>query len=353
MNIKEAINRIILHLDLSREEMVEVMQDIVTGQCTQAQIGAFLTAMRMKSESIDEITGAAQVMRNLATPVRIDTSNLVDIAGTGGDSACLFNVSTASTFVCAAAGVHVAKHGNRKFSSSSGSADLLEQAGIDLNISPEQVAQCIERVGVGFMFAPAHHTAMKNVSAVRNELGIRTFFNILGPITNPAGVRNLMVGVFNQELCRPMAEVLKELGDTHVMVVHSLDGLDEISIARETFVTELKDGKIYEFSVMPEDFDIDSQSLIGLNVGSSEESLSLISDALGNRSGPYADKAAAMISLNAGAALYLSGASKTLNKGVALARETINSGKALDKISELAKLTQSMNREMSFISTCN
>ena len=345
MNIKEALNRVVQHLDLSREEMADVMQEIMTGQCSPPLIGAFLTAMRMKSESIDEITGAAQIMRKLVTQVEVNASHLVDIVGTGGDDAQLFNVSTAAAFVCAAAGARVAKHGNRSVSSSSGSADLLEQAGVNLEVSPEQVAHCIEKIGVGFMFAPAHHTAMKNVVGVRRELGIRTFFNILGPMSNPAGVENLMIGVFTKELCRPMAEVLRELGNRHVMVVHSLDGLDEISIASETCVAELKDGKIYEYSIMPEDFGIDSQSLIGLSVKNSAESLSLIRDALGERSGKYASKTADMLALNAGAAIYVSGVAKTLNQGVSLAQEMIQTGQALAKMNELVEFTQTLSGE--------
>ena len=343
MNIKEAINRVVQHLDLSREEMVEVMQQIMTGQCTQAQIGAFLVGMRMKSESIDEITGAAEVMRELATHVEVSASHLVDIVGTGGDGAHLFNVSTASSFVCAAAGAHVAKHGNRGVSSTSGSADLLEKAGVNLQINPEQVARCIQDVGVGFMFAPAHHSAMKNVVGVRRELGVRTIFNILGPMSNPAGVDNLMIGVFTRELCRPMAEVLKELGNKHVMVVHSVDGLDEISIASESYVAELRDGKISEYTIKPEDFGIDSQSLIGLDVESSEESLALIRDALGDKQGKYAGKAAAMIALNAGAAIYVSGRADNLAQGINMAKEIISSGKAITKMDELAQLTQAMD----------
>ena len=343
MTIKEAISRVVQHLDLSREEMVEVMQEIMTGQCTPEQIGAFLVGMRMKSESIDEITGAAQVMRELATPVNVTTNHLVDIVGTGGDGAHLFNVSTASSFVCAAAGAHVAKHGNRGVSSSSGSADLLEKAGVNLEISSQQVARCIEEVGVGFMFAPAHHSAMKNVVGVRRELGVRTIFNILGPMSNPAGVDNLVIGVFTRELCRPMAEVLRELGNRHVMVVHSVDGLDEISIASETYVAELRDGVVSEYVIKPEDFGIDSQSLIGLDVATSDESLALIRDALGNRKGKHASKASAMIALNAGAAIYVSGLADNLAQGINMAEEIISSGKAISKIEELVRLTRAMN----------
>ena len=340
MQIKEAINRVVQHLDLSRDEMVEVMQQIMTGQCSDSQIAAFLTGMRMKSESIEEITGAAMVMRQLATRVEVNTEHLVDIVGTGGDGAHLFNVSTASAFVCAAAGAKVAKHGNRGVSSSSGSADLLEQTGVNLDISPDQVARCITEVGVGFMFAPAHHSAMKNVVGVRRALGIRTLFNILGPMSNPTNVKNLLIGVFNRELCRPMAEVLRELGNEHVMVVHSIDGLDEISIASATHVAELKDGNIREYTLKPEDFNINSQSLIGLDVKDSDESLALIKDALGKQEGKYAEKAASMITLNAGAAIYLSGVAGGLEEGILMARDAIDSGLALEKMKELASFTR-------------
>ncbi len=340
MQIKEAINRIVQHLDLSRDEMVEVMKQIMTGKCNDSQIAAFLVGMRMKSESIEEITGAAMVMRQLATQVQVNADHLVDIVGTGGDGAHLFNVSTASAFVCAAAGAKVAKHGNRGVSSSSGSADLLEHAGVNLDITPDQVGRCIEEIGVGFMFAPAHHSAMKNVVGVRRDLGIRTLFNILGPMSNPANVKNLLIGVFTKELCRPMAEVLRELGNEHVMVVHSVDGLDEISIASETHVAELKDGKVYEYILKPEDFNINSQSLIGLDVRDSSESLALIKDALGKQQGKYAEKAASMIALNAGTAIYLSGFAGRLEEGILMAQDAIDSGLALEKMKELASFTR-------------
>ena len=270
MELKEAINRVTQHIDLSRQEMIEVVNQIMSGQCTSNQIAAFLVGLRMKGESVEEITGAATVMREIATHVEVKASHLVDIVGTGGDGAHLFNVSTGASFVCAAAGAHVAKHGNRGISSSSGSADLLENAGVKLNISPEEVAQCIKMVGVGFMFAPAYHSAMKNVAVVRRELGIRTIFNILGPLSNPAGVKNLLVGVYTKSLCRPIAEVMEKLSHHHVMVVHSSDGLDEISIAGDTHVVELKNGKISEYSVQPETFHLSSQSLTGLNVKNSK-----------------------------------------------------------------------------------
>ncbi len=340
ITINEAINRIVQNLDLTRQEMIEVMQHIMTGQCTDSQIAAFLVGMRMKSETVEEITGAATVMRELATPVQVNANHLVDIVGTGGDDANLFNVSSASSFVCAAAGASVAKHGNRSVSSSSGSADLLEQAGINLSVTPEQVARCVEEVGVGFMFAPAHHSAMKNVIGVRRELGIRTVFNILGPLSNPAHVKNLLIGVFNKALCRPMAEVLRELGNEHVLVVHSNDGLDEISIASETHVVELKHGEITEYTIKPEDFGIPSQSLIGLAVDSSSASLALIQDALGKQQGQHAEKAAAIIALNSGAALYVSGVASSLKEGVLMAQDAIDSGLALEKMKELASFTR-------------
>lgn len=339
MDIKEAIGRAVQHLDLSFDEMEAVMRQIMTGGATQAQIGAFLTALRMKSESIDEIAGAATVMRELATKVDINAENLVDIVGTGGDGANLFNVSTASSFVAAAAGVSVAKHGNQAVSSSSGSANVLQQAGVNLSLTSEQVARAVEEVGIGFMFAPNHHAAMKHAVGPRKELGIRTFMNILGPMTNPAGVPNLLIGVFTSELCRPMAEVLKRLGNNHVLVVNAVDGLDEISLASETLVAELKDGEVTEYHIKPEDLGIKSQSLIGLEVDSPADSLALIRDALGKQEGQYAKKAADVIALNAGAAIYAANVASSLKEGVAMAQDAIASGLALEKMRELADFT--------------
>ncbi|HBI78320.1 MAG TPA: anthranilate phosphoribosyltransferase, partial [Marinobacter adhaerens] len=266
MDMKEALNRIASNLDLSREEMKDVMRIVMNGEATDAQIGAFLMGLRLKSETIDEITGATEVMRELATKVTVKAEPLVDIVGTGGDGANLFNVSSAASFVVAAAGGFVAKHGNRAVSSKSGSADLLEKLGINLSMKPEEVARCVEEIGVGFMFAPAHHGAMKHAIGPRKELGCRTIFNILGPMTNPAGVKRQLVGVFNRELCRPMAEVLHRLGAEHIMVVCSKDGLDEISLASATHVAELKDGKVTEYDITPEDLGIKSQALVGLTV---------------------------------------------------------------------------------------
>ncbi|AKH69206.1 anthranilate phosphoribosyltransferase [Spongiibacter sp. IMCC21906] len=341
MDIKTALGRVIQQLSLSTEEMASVMGDIMTGQCSDAQIGAFLVALRMKSESIDEIEGAAKVMRELATPVELgDLKHVVDIVGTGGDGANLFNVSSASSFVVAAAGGHVAKHGNRSVSSKSGSADLLESAGINLNLSPEQVARCIKEVGVGFMFAVNHHTAMKHAIGPRKDIGQRTIFNILGPLTNPAGAQRLLLGVFSAELCRPLAEVLKRLGAEHVMVVHSKDGLDEISLAAETQVVELKAGDITEYTLRPEDLGLKSQTLVGLDVADSVASLALIRDAFGKRSSEAASKAADMIALNSGAALYVAGVANTLQQGVSLAEDAIYGGRALEKMTELSVFSQ-------------
>ena len=340
MEIKQALSKLVARIDLTTDEMTEVMRQVMTGGCTPAQIGGFLVALRMKGETLDEITGAAKVMRELATPVNIHVDYLVDTCGTGGDGANLFNISTASAFVVAAAGGRVAKHGNRSVSSSTGSADVLEAAGIKLDITAEQVARCVQEIGVGFMFAPAHHSAMKHAIGPRKELGMRTIFNMLGPMTNPANVKRQVIGVFNGELCRPMVEVLARLGSEHVMVVHAKDGLDEISLATETKVAELKNGEIREYTIKPEDFGMQSKSLIGLSVSNAEDSLLLIRDALGNRRGQYAEKAADIIALNAGAAIYVSGVASSLSDGVEMARDAIGSGLAGEKIRELAAFTQ-------------
>ncbi|MEX0604652.1 MAG: anthranilate phosphoribosyltransferase [Marinobacter sp.] len=336
MDMKEALNRIASNLDLSREEMKQVMGIVMSGEATDAQIGGFLMGLRLKSETIDEITGATEVMRELATNVSIKAEPLVDIVGTGGDGANLFNVSSASAFVVAAAGGFVAKHGNRAVSSKSGSADLLEKAGINIAITPEQVARCVEQIGVGFMFAPAHHGAMKNAIGPRKELGIRTIFNILGPMTNPAGVKRQLIGVFSRELCLPMAQVLQRLGSEHIMVVHSRDGLDEISLASATHVAELKDGEIHEYDITPEQLGVDSQSLVGLSVDTVEESLKLIHAAFGRGHDDMAEKARDLIALNAGAAIYIAGLADSLAHGVDMAQDAIGSGLAAGKMSELA-----------------
>ena len=340
MNIQQALGKVIENQNLSTEEMVSVMGQIMGGEATSAQIGGFLVALRMKGETIDEITGSATVMRQLASGVKVDDANAVDTCGTGGDGSNLFNVSTASSFVVAAAGGKVAKHGNRSVSSSTGSADLLEKAGLSLTLTTEQVARCVNEIGVGFMFAPAHHSAMKHAIAPRKELAQRTIFNMLGPLTNPAGVKNQVIGVFNAELCRPLAEVLQRLGSEHVLIVHADDGLDEISLARETTVAELKDGEIKEYKFKPEDAGVDSQSLEGLSVESAEQSLALIKDALGKRETQAGEKAADMIALNAGAAIYAANLASTLAAGVDMAQDAIHSGLALEKMKELVTFSQ-------------
>ncbi|WP_339515661.1 anthranilate phosphoribosyltransferase [Pseudomonas sp. RL_15y_Pfl2_60] len=346
MDIKQALNRIVSQLDLSTEEMQDVMREIMTGQCTEAQIGAFLMGMRMKSETIDEIVGAVSVMRELASHVLLPSlDHVVDVVGTGGDGANIFNVSTAASFVVAAAGGKVAKHGNRAVSGKSGSADLLEASGIYLNLTPEQVARCIDSVGVGFMFAQVHHKAMKYAAGPRRELGLRTLFNMLGPLTNPAGVKHQVVGVFSQALCRPLAEVLKRLGSKHVLVVHSRDGLDEFSLAAATHIAELKDGQVSEYEVLPEDLGLKSQSLVGLTVDSPEASLELIRDALGKRKTEAGEKAADLIALNAGAALYAADLASTLKEGVQLAHDALCTGLAREKMEELASFTAVFKQE--------
>ncbi|HAQ72897.1 anthranilate phosphoribosyltransferase [Stutzerimonas nitrititolerans] len=345
MDIKQALNRVVGQLDLTTEEMKAVMRQIMTGQCTDAQIGAFLMGMRMKSETIDEIVGAVEVMRELAEPVHFNSERLVDTCGTGGDGMNIFNVSTAASFVVAAAGGKVAKHGNRAVSGKSGSADLLEAAGVYLDLTPEQVARSVDTVGVGFMFAPAHHGAMKFAAGPRRELGLRTLFNILGPMSNPAGVKHQVLGVFSKELCRPMAEVLARLGSTHVLVVHAQDGLDEISLAAPTFVAELKNGEVSEYKIQPEDFGIKSQSLIGLNVDDAQGSLALIRDALGRRQTENGQKAADIIVLNAGAALYAADMTSSLHEGVGVAHDVLHTGLARDRLEELVSFTSIFKQE--------
>jgi len=340
VDITQALDTVVNNQNLAAAEMRDVMRQIMTGQATAAQVGAFLVALRMKGESIDEIAGAVEVMRELATGVEVSGDYLVDIVGTGGDESNLFNVSTASSFVVAASGGRVAKHGNRSVSSSSGAADLLEAAGVNLSLSPEQVAQCVDQLGVGFMFAPAHHSAMKHAIGPRRELGLRTIFNILGPMTNPAGVEQQLIGVYDQALCRPMAEVLGRLGAKHIMVVNSADGLDEISIADETNVAEFKDGKITEYAIKPEAYFGNRQSLDGLSVSDAKQSFDIISDALGKQQGENAEKAADLIAINAGAALYVAGCSADLKQGVAMAQDAIVSGLARAKISDFAAFTR-------------
>jgi anthranilate phosphoribosyltransferase len=337
LDIKQAIARIIDRHDLTAEEMTSVMQAIMTGGATPAQIAGFLVALRMKGETVPEIAAAAAVMRELASGVDITgLDNAVDIVGTGGDASATFNVSTTSMFVAAAAGCHVAKHGNRSVSSKSGSADVLEAAGVRLDLTPEQVARCVRQVGVGFMFAPGHHSAMKHAIGPRRELGVRTIFNVLGPLTNPAGVPNQLLGVFSEELLEPMAEVLQRLGSRHVMVVHSRDGLDEISVGDATEVAELRDGEIRRFGIRPEDFGIRRAPLDEIRVKGPRESLAMLRDVLEDKPGPARDT----VVLNAGAAIYVAGVTDSLAEAVRWADAAIVSGEARNRLDRLVVLTQ-------------
>lgn len=339
MDIKQALARIADRQDLSLDQMQAVMGQIMNGAASDAQIGAFLMGLRMKGESLDEITGAVMVMRELASGVDVCGEHLVDIVGTGGDGANLFNVSTAAAFVVAAGGGKVAKHGNRSVSSSSGSADLLETAGVVLGLAPEQVTACVDKIGVGFMFAPSHHSAMRHAIGPRGELGLRTIFNLLGPMTNPAGVQRLLIGVYDSALCRPVAEVLNRLGAEHVMVVHSEDGLDEISAAAATHVAEVKDGTVNEYDVCPEDLGLERTSLEGLEVSGADESLDLIRAALSGAPGDRAERARRVVALNAGAALYVAGLEESLANGVAVAGQLLESGKPWAKLEALVDYT--------------
>ncbi len=343
--LPEALNLIAKHIHLSQAQMQDVMRLIMQGLATDAQIGALMMGLRLKGESIDEITAAARVMREFSLKIDVsDLPHLIDIVGTGGDGQNLFNVSTASSFVVAAAGACIAKHGNRGVSSKSGSSDLLEQAGIHLDLSLAQTEHCIREVGVGFLFAPNHHQAMKYAVAPRRDLGIRSFFNMLGPLTNPAGVQRYVIGVFSAELCRPLAEVMKQLGAIHVMVVHAKDGLDEISLAAPTLVAELKNDEICEWHIQPEDVGITSQALTGLSVESPADSLALIQNALGKNKSALGEKAADMIALNAGAGLYVAGISRSYQQGVALAHDIIYGGQALEKMSILAEFSKTLKQ---------
>jgi anthranilate phosphoribosyltransferase len=340
MEMPQAINRVVAHKDLSAEEMTEVMQRIMTGGATPAQIGGFLIGLRMKGETVAEIAAAAGVMRQLATGVDISgLEHTVDIVGTGGDASGTFNVSTASMFVAAAAGCHVAKHGNRSVSSKSGSADALEAAGIRLDLTPEQVERCVREVGVGFMFAPGHHSAMKHAIGPRREMGTRTIFNILGPLTNPAGVPNQLLGVFSEELLDPIANVLQKLGSRHVMVVHSRDGLDEISMGDKTEVAELKDGRVRRYSIQPEEFGIRRSPRDTIKASDATDSLEVIRSVLEDSPGPARD----IVTLNAGAGIYTAGIADTLAEGVEQARQAIASGEARNRLDRLVILTQSFD----------
>lgn len=336
MDIKDAIGNIVARIDLTDAEMQAVMRQIMTGGATPTQIGGFLVGLRTKGESVTEISAAARVMREFALPVKVEGRLLVDTCGTGGDRKSIFNVSTGSAFAVAAAGGRVAKHGNRSMSSKSGSADVLEAMGVRLELPPGRVAECIVQIGFGFMFAPAHHPAAHYAAAPRRELGTRTLFNLLGPLTNPAQAPNQLLGVFAARWVEPLAQVLKSLGSEHVLVVHSDDGMDEISIAAATTVAELKDGEVTSYRIEPEQFGIERQPVDSLVVDSPEESLRLIREALSGKPGPAHD----MVVLNAGAAIYAAGASDSLAAGVAKAREAIAAGAATRKLQQFVEATR-------------
>lgn len=351
MDIQKAIAALIDGKSLTRQQMHDVMTSIMTGTSSEAQIAGFLVALRIKGETVEEITAAAEVMRELSTKVEVQQDSLVDIVGTGGDGAKIFNVSTASAFVAAAAGCNVAKHGNRSVSSSSGSADLLEAAGVCLDIEPESVARCIEQVGLGFMFAVNHHSAMKYAIGPRKQLAVRTVFNMLGPMTNPAGVKRQLLGVYDSTLLQPIAEAMRELGSEHLMVVHSDDGLDEISIAAPTQVCELKSGEIKNYKIQPAEYGLPAGELKDLVVKDATDSLNLIRAAFSKEveSSSKMEKqkiacARDMISLNAGAAIYIGGVASNLTEGIAIASDCIASGQANQKIVELAETTQLLKR---------
>lgn len=337
MNIQSAIKSVIARQDLSQQDMITVMNQIMTGECTPAQIGGFLVGMRMKGETVDEITAAATVMRKLSTQVKVDVTHLVDTCGTGGDASGSFNISTASAIVTAATGAHVAKHGNRSVSGATGSADVLEAAGVNLNITPEQVGECISEIGVGFMFAQKHHSAMRHAIGPRKEMAVRTIFNVLGPLTNPASAPNQLIGVFDKALIEPLARVLGQLGSRHLMVVHSADGMDEVSVSATTHIAELKHGEIKTYSVSPSDFGFALSDIASLKVETVEQSLAMIQSVLANTPGSARD----IVCTNAGAAIYVSGIADSWQAGVQMAQAVIADGKAANILEGLVKKSNS------------
>ena len=341
MNINLVLQKLSNLKDLSSLEMRLIMMQLLSGDLTDSQIGAFIMAINIKGESIVELTAAAEVMRELSKRVDVSNELLLDTCGTGGVSSGIFNVSTASALLAASCGVKVAKHGNRTVTRKSGSADLLEQAGVKIALKPASITKCIDKIGIGFMFAPSHHSAMKHAVSPRKELGIKTIFNLLGPLTNPAGALNQVVGVFSQKWVRPIAEVLKGLGSKHVLVVHSEDGLDEISIAASTKVAELKDGHIEEYIISPQDFNLKTLSIEELKVSSPEQSLELAKQALKGKH----EAASQIVALNAAAALYVSGLVKDLKEGVKISFESISEGRGLEKLEQLSSISQSLAKE--------
>ena len=335
----EALTRVIEHSEIFHDEMLDLMRRIMSGEMSPVMMAAIIIGLRVKKETIGEITAAAQVMRELATKVSVkDPENLVDVVGTGGDGAHTFNISTAATFVCAAAGARVAKHGNRAVSSKCGSADVMEALGVNIGLTPEQVGRCIDEVGVGFMFAPNHHAAMKHAAPVRRELGVRTIFNILGPLTNPAMAPTQLMGVFHSDLVGIQVRVLQRLGARHAMAVYGMEGLDEISISGQTVIGELKDGKVQEYTVHPERFGLPVHDPRALRVSTVEESRAMLIGALEAKAGSQRD----IVALNAGAAIYVADRVPTFEEGVELAFETIKSGAARAKLDEFVKFTQTI-----------
>jgi len=337
MNIQEALELLLSKRSLSMDEMGSVMQKVMTGEATPAQIGALLAALRMKGESVDEVAGAAKVMRALAAGVEVD-EQAIDIVGTGGDSTSTFNISTCCALVAAAAGVKVAKHGNRSVSSKSGAADFLEAAGVNIDLDANQVARCVKEVGVGFMFAPKHHSAMKHAIGPRKEMGVRTIFNLLGPLTNPAGTRRQLLGVYDEAWVKPVADVLNKLGSEHVLVVHGDGGMDEISLSGATHVAELKNGQVTEYEINPGLFGIEPQAIDAIVVDGPEQSLAMIRSVLANDAGAARD----IVVMNAGAALYVGGVTESIEEGVEAAGKVLASGGAEKKLSELVALSQEL-----------
>ncbi len=334
---QEALQRTIEHREIFHDEMLHLMRQIMSGEMSPVMMAALITGLRVKKETIGEITAAAQVMREFSTKVEVaDKTHLVDIVGTGGDGSHTFNISTCSMFVAAAAGAKVSKHGGRSVSSKSGSADVLEALGLNINLPPAQIAQCIAEQGIGFMFAPNHHPAMKNVAPVRKELGVRTLFNILGPLTNPAGAPNILMGVFHADLVGIQVRALQRLGAEHAIVVYGRDGMDEVSLGAATLVGELKDGHITEYDIHPEDFGMTMASNRSLKVDTAEASKAMLLAVLDNQSGPAKD----IVLLNAGVALYAANVAPSMHAGIALARTAIESGAAQAKLVALTELSR-------------
>jgi len=341
ITLQDALQRTIEHREIFHDEMLSLMRRIMSGEVSPVMIAALTVGLRVKKETIGEIAAAAQVMREFATKVDVaDTTTLLDIVGTGGDASHTFNISTASMFVAAAAGARVAKHGNRSVSSKSGSADVLEALGANIMLTPPQVAACIEKTGVGFMFAPSHHGAMKHAAPVRRELGVRTIFNILGPLTNPAGAANQLVGVFHPDLVGIHVRVLQRLGSRRALVVYGKDGMDEVSLGAATMVGELKDGEVREYEIHPEDFGLHMKSNRGLKVTDARESKEMVLEALRGVEGTPRE----IVALNAGTALYAAGLADTVGDGIERARAAIASGESMRKLDAFVAATQSIGQ---------